>query len=190
MMLLEAGAAVDATTKDHYTPVHIACKEGHLDVLELLIDQGADLSITTKVLLAPPLFFKAPPLFDHFYFTCVTFHTQLLRNMYLRQPHCKHNGTHNATLATNAKTKKNTTPIGKTTHFLSTLLHHKLTNFFHPYHNNTTNLFPNNLLSPTLQQNPHSTPPPPSPQPPSPNPLFPPTAGFHANARGSEGGQE
>ena len=33
MLLLQHGAAVDATTKDLYTPLHIAAKEGQEEVI-------------------------------------------------------------------------------------------------------------------------------------------------------------
>lgn len=50
LLLLSNGATRDATTKDNYTPLHIAVKEGHEDVVEILLDNGAKHDITTKVL--------------------------------------------------------------------------------------------------------------------------------------------
>lgn len=49
-LLLQHGAAVDATTKDMYTSLHIAAKEGQEEVASVLLDHGASLTATTKVL--------------------------------------------------------------------------------------------------------------------------------------------
>jgi ankyrin len=51
LLLLSNGATRDAATKDNYTPLHIAVKEGHEDVVEILLDNGAKHDITTKVLI-------------------------------------------------------------------------------------------------------------------------------------------
>lgn len=48
-LLLQHGAAVDATTKDMYTSLHIAAKEGQEEVASVLLDHGASLTATTKV---------------------------------------------------------------------------------------------------------------------------------------------
>lgn len=69
MLLLQHGATVDATTKDLYTPLHIAAKEGqeevnhlvfsllkcviitlflYLQVASVLLEHGASLNATTK----------------------------------------------------------------------------------------------------------------------------------------------
>ena len=49
MLLLDNGAMVDAATVELYTPLHIAAKEGHDDVVQLLLDRGADHSLPTSV---------------------------------------------------------------------------------------------------------------------------------------------
>lgn len=48
-LLLQHGAAVDATTKDMYTALHIAAKEDQEEVASSLLDHGAALAATTKV---------------------------------------------------------------------------------------------------------------------------------------------
>lgn len=48
MLLLQAGADVNAATKDLYTPLHIAAKEGQEDVVTILLDQNADKTLQTK----------------------------------------------------------------------------------------------------------------------------------------------
>ena len=48
MLLLQHGADVDAATKDSYTPLHIAAKEGQDEVASVLIEHGASPTATTK----------------------------------------------------------------------------------------------------------------------------------------------
>ena len=48
-MLLQHGAAPDATTKDNYTPLHIAAKEGQQEVAAVLLEHGASQNLMTKV---------------------------------------------------------------------------------------------------------------------------------------------
>ena len=48
-LLLDHGAAPDAATIELYTPLHIAAKEGHDDVVQLLLDHRADSSLATSV---------------------------------------------------------------------------------------------------------------------------------------------
>ena len=56
LLLLDNGAAPDAATIEQYTPLHIAAKEGHDDVVQLLLDRGADHSLATSVsLISPPV---------------------------------------------------------------------------------------------------------------------------------------
>ena len=52
-ILLQHGATVDAVTKDSYTALHIAAKEGQEEVASLLLDHQASLTATTKVLVPP-----------------------------------------------------------------------------------------------------------------------------------------
>jgi len=49
VLLLQHGASPDATTKDLYTALHIASKEGHEDVVAVLLDHGSNHLLTTKV---------------------------------------------------------------------------------------------------------------------------------------------
>ena len=49
VLLLQHGASPDSTTKDLYTPLHIAAKEGHEEVTSVLLDHGASKDLTTKV---------------------------------------------------------------------------------------------------------------------------------------------
>lgn len=53
VLLLQHGAAADATTKDKYTPLHIAAKEGHDEVAQVLLEHGASHDVTTKVWPSP-----------------------------------------------------------------------------------------------------------------------------------------
>lgn len=48
-LLLQHGATRDATTKELYTPLHIAVKEGHEEVIQMLLDNGAKQKVKTKV---------------------------------------------------------------------------------------------------------------------------------------------
>jgi len=54
-LLLHHGATRDAATKDLYTPLHVAVKEGHEDVVEILLDSGAKHNTITRVLSAAPV---------------------------------------------------------------------------------------------------------------------------------------
>ena len=54
-LLLHHGATRDAATKDLYTPLHVAVKEGHEDVVEILLDSGAKHNTVTRVLTLPYL---------------------------------------------------------------------------------------------------------------------------------------
>uniref|UniRef100_A0AC35TMG7 ANK_REP_REGION domain-containing protein n=1 Tax=Rhabditophanes sp. KR3021 TaxID=114890 RepID=A0AC35TMG7_9BILA len=47
-LLLENRAEPNATTKDQYTPLHIAAKEGQEDVVQILLKFGANKALTTK----------------------------------------------------------------------------------------------------------------------------------------------
>lgn len=48
-LLVKCGADCNALTRDHYTPLHLAVKEGYDDVIELLLDHGAKQDLKTKV---------------------------------------------------------------------------------------------------------------------------------------------
>ena len=48
VLLLQSGAQVDATTKDLYTALHIAAKEGQEEVASVLLEHKASLTATTK----------------------------------------------------------------------------------------------------------------------------------------------
>jgi len=43
------GSVVDETMADGYTPLHVAAREGHVDVCEALLDNKASVSLSTKV---------------------------------------------------------------------------------------------------------------------------------------------
>ena len=47
--MLQHGASPNAVTKDQYTPLHIAAKEGHEEVASVLLEHDANLNLTTKV---------------------------------------------------------------------------------------------------------------------------------------------
>ena len=48
-LLLTHGAEVDARNKDHWTPLHIACQNGKLEVVRLLLDHGAEVNAETDI---------------------------------------------------------------------------------------------------------------------------------------------
>ena len=48
VLLLQSGAEVDATTKDLYTALHIAAKEGQEEVASVLLEHKASLTAATK----------------------------------------------------------------------------------------------------------------------------------------------
>lgn len=48
-VLLRAGISRDARTKVDRTPLHVASQEGHLDIVELLIRNGADIEAKDMV---------------------------------------------------------------------------------------------------------------------------------------------
>ena len=48
-LLLKYGASKDATTKEHYTALHIAVREGREEVVQLLLENGAKMKSKTKV---------------------------------------------------------------------------------------------------------------------------------------------
>lgn len=43
-LLLDWGASVGAADYQQATPLHLACQEGHEELIELLLDRGASLS--------------------------------------------------------------------------------------------------------------------------------------------------
>lgn len=48
-VLLRAGISRDARTKVDRTPLHVAAQEGHLDIVDLLIRNGADIEAKDMV---------------------------------------------------------------------------------------------------------------------------------------------
>ena len=53
--ILKAGAAIDQARNTGFTPLYIACQEGHLDVARLLLETGAAVN-QAHVSGATPLF--------------------------------------------------------------------------------------------------------------------------------------
>ena len=48
-MLLRAGISRDARTKVDRTPLHVAAQEGHLEIVNLLVRNGADIDAKDMV---------------------------------------------------------------------------------------------------------------------------------------------
>lgn len=48
--LLSYGAETNSVTKQGVTPLHLASQEGHTDLVTLLLDKGASIHTSTKVL--------------------------------------------------------------------------------------------------------------------------------------------
>lgn len=49
--LLNYGAETNIVTKQGVTPLHLASQEGHTDMVTLLLDKGANIHMSTKVLV-------------------------------------------------------------------------------------------------------------------------------------------
>lgn len=45
MVLLDRDAPIDPCDIARTTPLHLACQEGHHDVVKVLLDEGADITI-------------------------------------------------------------------------------------------------------------------------------------------------
>lgn len=52
--LLGYGAETDTVTKQGVTPLHLASQEGHSDMVTLLLEKGANIYASTKVLRFGP----------------------------------------------------------------------------------------------------------------------------------------
>lgn len=52
--LLSYGAETNTVTKQGVTPLHLASQEGHTDMVTLLLEKGANIHMSTKVLLFRP----------------------------------------------------------------------------------------------------------------------------------------
>jgi len=55
MELVELGADVNARGEDRFTPLHVAVSNERLDIVNLLLDQGADLFATDELFFQTPL---------------------------------------------------------------------------------------------------------------------------------------
>jgi len=56
VLLLQHGASPDAATHDLYTALHIAAKEGHEEVVRILLEHGANQTLMTNVCYLTYLF--------------------------------------------------------------------------------------------------------------------------------------
>lgn len=50
--LLSYGAETNTVTKQGVTPLHLASQEGHTDMVTLLLEKGANIHMSTKVLFS------------------------------------------------------------------------------------------------------------------------------------------
>lgn len=48
--LLNYGAETNILTKQGVTPLHLASQEGHSDMVDLLLEKGANIHVATKVI--------------------------------------------------------------------------------------------------------------------------------------------
>ena len=46
--MLDKGAEVDRADEDGFTPLYIACQNGHVDAARLLLEKGAEVDRATK----------------------------------------------------------------------------------------------------------------------------------------------
>ena len=51
--LLEYGADTNAESKAGFTPLHLACQEGHTDMVSLLLEHQANVNHPAKVCAIP-----------------------------------------------------------------------------------------------------------------------------------------
>lgn len=65
LMLLKSGAGANHTTDDGQTPVHVAAKNGSLQTLELLLENGGDAMYKSKV--PPPIIYGVHLSFIQYY---------------------------------------------------------------------------------------------------------------------------
>ena len=47
-LLLDAGADKEVKDEDGWTPLHVAARKGHTDIVKLLLDAGADKDVKDK----------------------------------------------------------------------------------------------------------------------------------------------
>ena len=47
------GANIESKTNDGYTPLHLACFDGYLDIIQYLISQGANIESKTQERYTP-----------------------------------------------------------------------------------------------------------------------------------------
>jgi ankyrin repeat protein len=48
-MLIEAGAEVNVVQNARITPLHLAAQQGNIDIIILLLENGADISLRTDM---------------------------------------------------------------------------------------------------------------------------------------------
>lgn len=56
--LLNYGAETNILTKQAVTPLHLASQEGHADMVNLLLEKGANIHVATKVAQSFNIFFQ------------------------------------------------------------------------------------------------------------------------------------
>ena len=114
-LLVEAGANINKADGDGWSPLHLACKEAHLDVIQFLVNAGANVQQVTDDGVTALHYMVAVPALSHIHSanapteahpqlplthsTPIQIHTTLIHTPKHPHPHtCTHAHTHSLSL--------------------------------------------------------------------------------------------